>query len=357
MAISMSKVSICELVRKIRARYIGWVGRGNLGDEALYKAIGELFYDHLSFYAADEYRRHLDVQAVFLGGGTLIKSRAKSLKRLEKELGLHPQAKFIVFGTGVGDATMWEKFGYPIDIEWCRKMLEQAAYLAVRGPLSKKHLEDWGVKKEIHVIGDPAIWFAGDVIISKQKSKRIGVNLGPSRGLIHGQNEMYVLECATRLLRRLNDEGWQITIFPMIQDDVEYLNQAIQMAGISKVAIHKQFHDLSATLDMLEEQDVFIGEKLHSVILAHCVYTPAIMLEYRTKCRDYMLSMDLEEWTYRTDNLDADLIVKRLYQLYENSEQHQQHLFLQMQRWKNTLRVATDQVKTIIAGETGGVTE
>jgi len=263
----------------------------------------------------------------------------------------YPPQRLGGIGTGVEDEALWERFGIMTDKEAWRRVLDRSDYLAVRGPLSKEHLQRWGVKEEIHVIGDPTIWFAKDEIAPKRGARRVGLNLGPSRGNIHGQDEMYVLEFGARLLCRLQGEGWQITLFPMLQDDVEYLRQAVKMAGINMPKMHEAFLDIEATLSALEEQDVFVGEKLHSVILAHCVYTPAIMLEYRTKCRDFMLSINREDWTYRTDYLDSDLVLERLCELYENVEQHQMHIFSQMQYWKNALRTAADNVKSIIAGE------
>jgi len=118
---------------------------------------------------------------------------------------------------------------------------------------------------------------------------------------------------------------------------------------------YEAFLDLNATLDALEKQDVFVGEKLHSVIFANCVYTPSIMLEYRTKCRDFMVSINRQEWISRTDDLDVNLVFEQLCELYENVDKHQRHIFSQMQRWKFTLQKAADEVKAIIVGEALGV--
>lgn len=345
------------LTTRVRARYVGCVGHGNLGDEALYSAIKKLFAGCVSFRTTMEEGRILKLlprrrlyRAVFLGGGTLVKGPG-FLQPLRDALRASPQAKIVVFGTGVEDADLWETFGWPTDKDaWC-EVLQRSDYLAVRGPLSRMYLRSWGLSKEIHVIGDPTIWFARKGIHPKRRSKRVGVNLGPSRGNIHGQDEGYVLAFGAELLRRLRDTGWQISLFPVVRDDVEYLREAVKIAGIGSLPMHELFLDLAATMDALEQQDVFVGEKLHSVILANCVYTPAIMLEYRTKCRDFMLSIDREDWCYRTDDLDADMVFGRLCELYENLDEHQMHIFTQMQRWKVALRAAADRVNAIVSGD------
>jgi polysaccharide pyruvyl transferase WcaK-like protein len=345
------------LSRKARARYIGYVGYGNLGDEAIYSATKELFADRLALYGAMSMGRTVrlilrvaGLDAVFLGGGTLVKGPSMHLRRLNDTFRQYPQAKFFVFGTGVEDADLWDSFGHATDKRGWRAVLGRSDYLAVRGPLSKAHLQEWGVTKSIHVIGDPSIWFARDKIAPKHKRKRIGLNLGPSRGQIHGRSESYVLEFGAQLLRLLHGEGWQISLFPVTKNDVAYLKEAVKMAGISLPGMHEAFLNIPATLAALQLQDVFVGEKLHSVALSSCVYTPAIMLEYRTKCRDFMLSINRQDWTYRTDDLDARLVFERLCELYENLDQHQAHIFREMQRCKASLRRAAAEIKSIVAG-------
>jgi len=93
-----------------------------------------------------------------------------------------------------------------------------------------------------------------------------------------------------------------------------------------------------------------IGEKLHSVILSHCVYTPGIMLEYRSKCRDYMLSMDLGDLVFRTDSLDANVIYQSACSLYEECERHQKHLYDLARFWKDKTRKARGRVIEIVGG-------
>lgn len=343
------------LTSKHRARYIGYVGFGNLGDEAVCRAIRILFADQVEFHTGMQVGpilnllgSRVNLGSVFLGGGTLIKGPSMHMKRVNAFLDKYPHSKFIVFGTGVGDADLWESLGFPTDKDnWCR-LLDLGAYLAVRGPISKEFLQNWGVSREVRVIGDPCILFARDSVVPKGRTKRIGINLGPSNGLIIGRNERYVLEFGSRLLRLLTAQGWHVTLFPVTQADTYYMREAAKMAGIAQPAIHTGFQNLDATLSAMERQDVFLGEKLHSVILASCVYTPAIMLEYRTKCRDFMKSIGREEWTYRTDNLDIDLIYGRLSELYDGVDEHQSHIFDRMQHWKAVLHLAAAEVKRIL---------
>lgn len=331
------------------ARYIGYVGYGNLGDEALFEAIARLFADRIAFDASKELGLINSLltfyQSVFLGGGTLIKAPSMQYKRVKNALRMSPLAKFIVFGTGVGDPEMWSKFGHATNKKaWCN-LLEKTDYLAVRGPLSQQYLQDCGVKKDIKVIGDPALLFAREGIAPKNKSKRIGLNFfstGTQRW-IHGQNEANVLEFAESLLRYLNDEGWNITLFPMTKKDESYLTQLLKTSNV-EASIFTDYHDTAATLDRLEEQDVFVGERLHSTILASCVYTPAISIEYRTKCRDFMLSINRGAYNSRTDNLNLDRTIEQIDELYSNIPRHQQDIFTNVRARQKMIRDAALEV-------------
>lgn len=338
-----------------RALYVGFVGQGNLGDEVLYQAIQSILTGKYVFHTPS-YIEHFigtvgklrEISAVFLGGGTLIGRGNRYLLSLRAALKALPTIKMITFGTGVVDVDMWRSFGVAKNTsEWC-EVLERCEFLSVRGPLSKAHLQSWGFQKEIHVIGDPAIWCALPQVSTKLQRKRIGINLGPSKGYIFGQDEKRILEFGARLLQRLDQEGWTITLFPTTVADAEYLQQAASDAGIS-ACMHKAYLSRNKTLKAMEQQDVFIGEKLHSVVLANCAYTPAIMLEYRTKCRDYMLLTGQESLTFRTDRLDLDEIYQALIALYGDISSHQRHVYNQMQGSKIRLAEAAKQVYAVCA--------
>ena len=343
------------LTRRLRAQYIGCLNIDNLGDDALYLAIQDIFARHITFATTRIPRKlsnvmgdHINPHAIFLGGGTLIKKSKKYLKHMNEFKRLYPQAKTIVFGTGVGDIEMWNQFGVTTDVSgWC-DALELADYVSVRGPLSKQHLEHWGVTRHVEVVGDPAVWLARDQIVPKRHEKRIGLNLGFTKGQLHGQDDNAVLSFGAQFLKRLKADNWQITLFPVITSDVPFLHEAVAMAGIETPPMHMDYLNVRGTLAALEQQDVFVGEKLHSVVLANCVYTPSIMLEYRTKCRDYMLSANQSDCSFRTDALDADLVYDKIHALYANTEQHQSQLFAQLQQLKTNLSRAAQEVITIL---------
>lgn len=344
---------------KIPARYIGLVGKGNLGDEILGQVICAHFANSLRLYSPMTMskvmayvEKQMPYKAHFLGGGTLIKSVSEHLRRLERLHIQYPTSKFIVFGTGVGDTTMWEDFGVKTNIEPWKRVLNQSQYISVRGPLSKQFLESWGIKKPIKVIGDPAILLARESIKPKQLDHSIGLNLGSlltRKGRFHGGDQESVHSFYIKLLTYLKANNFKITFFPMHVTEVEQIKLIARASRLNSFHICPAYKQpIEKTLKQLENQDIFIGERLHSAIFASCTYTPTIMLEYRTKCLDFMTSINCQQWNIRTDKLDLDLIVDQIRYFYTAIISHQEFLFSEMQAKVESLEKARQDVLAIV---------
>lgn len=101
---------------------------------------------------------------------------------------------------------------------------------------------------------------------------------------------------------------------------------------------------MKSYLDSIRECDVFVGEKLHSVVLASAVFVPSIMLEYRPKCLDFQLSLGRGEYNIRIDKLEAADLVDRLEQLSRNRPQEQSKLSTAVAELRGRLRTASDEV-------------
>jgi polysaccharide pyruvyl transferase WcaK-like protein len=314
--------------KKKRAFYIGWVGHGNLGDEALYMAIKNLFGRHIEFYEKNyvgtglKYylnNLNLPLDYVFLGGGTLI-NRGKNYSLLKS---IYAKKK-IVFGTGVANPEYWQTVdGFnSYASEWA-EALNNTNYIGVRGPLSKKLLTEWGVAREIKIIGDPALLFLRDAIVRKKKNRILGVNVGFTGGLLWGGDDEAFLNKLVDELRVIGDRGWSFKFFPVYKKDIEITYKMMKLLKEYKVECVENYMDIDKFMDEMDNIDVFIGEKLHSVVLAICTHTPSMMLEYRPKCRDFMMSMDLNHLNVRTDQINRNQLVEIVEKLYDNLESEQ----------------------------------
>jgi polysaccharide pyruvyl transferase WcaK-like protein len=326
----------------INLRYIGCLGDRNMGDEFLYQSIQQLFPQLiLTPYFTNKmalWERVLNspfFQGSVLGGGTLIRGIHQINRSYYFDF-LDAQRKYppgIVFGAGVANPEFWcRTIGFrDLRKQWC-DLLSSSLYVGVRGPISQHLLAECGYHNA-EIIGDPALSLAEDSYKSKEGKKHLGLNIGVSNGNVWG-DECDILEKVIQFGEIMMNRGWRISFFPVWHKDLEYIMEAVRRLRNDSLSIFTNYLSISKTLEFLTSCDVFVGEKLHSVVLAHCSRTPSIMLEYRPKCRDYMKSMDLEHLNIRTDQIDTDRLVYQVEELYERNAEMQEHIDKKVHHYK-----------------------
>ncbi|MFH1771971.1 MAG: polysaccharide pyruvyl transferase family protein [Candidatus Omnitrophota bacterium] len=332
--------------------YIGYLGHGNFGDEAMYVAVQRLFNDIniLPFKFSnkiellEKIKSRKIYKAVLLGGGTLINSKGSlsELKIAQDRYGLS-----FVFGAGVKNPDFWDRFakGENFLKEWVQ-LLKKCQFVGVRGPLSKKILEQNGFYGA-EIIGDSALSLARNNISSKNKRKKVGVNFGFSGGKAWG-NDNDFLAFMAKFTKVIIEKGWEVTFLPVLRDDIPYIEDVARRVGKSEVKLIYEYMNIERTLDFLEDCDLFIGEKLHSVILAKCVYTPSIMLEYRPKCLDFMMSLGLEDFNIRIDVLSIELMLHLIDKLYKNLDLYQQKIYQKVDYFRNIQKDKRDKITDML---------
>ncbi len=334
-----------------RVGYIGWLGYENLGDEAMYVAFEMLFskIDTILFKSTEKMEifekimRRKIYKAVILGGGTLINTPG-SLEEFETALAKYRPV--FVFGTGVQNPSFWDsRRGNNGRLQAWIESLRKCEYVGVRGPLSKQVLFDNGFDGA-EIVGDLALFLAREKIVRKKKSKKVAFNIGASGGNVWGSEEG-VLDFSVQCVKALLYQGWDVVFVPVWEADMPYIDEARKRIG-KPVEVFSQYTSIEKAMDFLESCDVCIGEKLHSVILAMCVFTPSIMLEYRPKCRDFMMSMDLEKFTIRTDQLNVETTIDLLNELYENMDFYQEKISQKTQHYRTIQKEKSDMITRAI---------
>ncbi len=175
--------------------------------------------------------------------------------------------------------------------------LRKFPFVAVRGVESKRILHEFGFDNA-EVIGDPALHFARPRVLPKHRRKRIGINLS-QHSHFWNNSQAKVTVAYTQLIRTLLKEQWTITLFSTISEDRCLAEEICRNAYSDRVHLHTRMLDPNSWLNAVEGLDVFLGVKLHSVITAFCVYTPAIMVGYQPKCLDFMRTMGMERLHFR----------------------------------------------------------
>ncbi|MEQ9570422.1 MAG: polysaccharide pyruvyl transferase family protein [Longimicrobiales bacterium] len=313
-----------------RVGYIGWTGHDNLGDEALALAIEGLLpsLQLAELKLTDKVERYeafLGGQGIFkgvmLGGGTLINAPA-TLETFTR--GVRRYGNGVVFGSGVQDPAFWAgRPGWVDERDRWVELMQGLPLRAVRGPHSRALLIDAGLD-DIEVVGDPALALADDEVTPKTGRRRIGLNVGTSVGAVWG-SEDGIADWAVAFVDALVDRGWEVVLVPVWSRDVEW-TRAVAARASRPVPVFDRFLNVEATLALLRTLDVFVGQKLHSVVFAHCVHTPAIALEYRPKCSDYMASVGQEHRVFRTDRLDVEAVLAAVDEAVADTETIQAEL-------------------------------
>jgi polysaccharide pyruvyl transferase WcaK-like protein len=324
--------------------YIGWLGFGNLGDEAMYLAFKKLFphYSILPFKYSEKiktYERFIQqkiFRAVFLGGGTLLNTNTiKEVRTAQRNC-----LPTFVFGTGAKDPHTFDIAEKPPRLfkepdEWV-ECLNKCHYVGVRGPLTKKLIEEIGFYNS-EIIGDLVLSLSKDNIAKKNKGKKLGINIGfPLDGYMWGDISD-VQNIIIDFVKIMVQKKYEITFYPMVEKDVVCIKEIVKKIH-KRVSVFCDYTSVYKTLESLSKCDLFIGQKLHSVALAMCAYTPSIMLEYKPKCLDFMLLMDMENFNIRTDQLSVEKLLflsKKMYmelEYFREKIQKKVHHYKQIQK-------------------------
>ncbi|WP_020160199.1 polysaccharide pyruvyl transferase family protein [Methylobacter marinus] len=309
------KSELMCLLQRNPCVYYGFIGRNNLGDEAIWHATRILFKE-INLHAIKQTRFNLinsllgnkDKHLTVLGGGTLIgdnKSDGTNPFR-EQFVWLSKTAGHkIVFGTGVGaidingNTPSWL-------LDW-KSLLSDCEYIGVRGEQSKKVLQTIGIESE--VIGDSACALALPHRNPVQK-KVIGVNVGARTDLLPKEGVATYAE----FIGSKYDAGWQVEFYVINPADYALTKNFIHQCGIDHPVIISVYNDTEKYLHRVRETHCFIGTRLHSVILASCAGVPSIMLGYASKSYDFMESIGMEKFNI----FISELTIEKLERAFDD---------------------------------------
>lgn len=309
--------------------YVGWNGRGNTGDDAIFDAVSEglapATVESFPVYAAELarslaggaparfHRSHL-----VLGGGTLVGRSVWRRNLSLKALPLVRRRPRFVIGAGVEDPSFQGRYSFSDDgrelARW-PTILNRFDRVTVRGPRSQELLAEVGVAAE--VVGDPALLLSPPAPAAGA-GKVVGVTLGFGDDL-WGHDHRRVETAVVACLRELIADGWRVRLLCMNDEDRE--GHAAVARGLAAQAeeVSVEVADTPAAyLRAASECAVVVAERLHAMVLAAAAGTPFVALEYQPKCRDFTASVDWDQWSVRTDSVTAGALCQLLGDLVDD---------------------------------------
>jgi hypothetical protein len=295
--------------------YLGWHGRSNLGDDAIYDAVrlqlaGATFLDlprlprEMIYAAATGLNRSLRRSTQVVGGGTLV-GRRHWRRLVTRGLALTRNNGSYAIGVGVEDpAFVGRNSGSGRgELKRWAPILSEFHTVSVRGPRSAELLSDIGLNVEVS--GDPALLLPRPDVVPEDGL--IGVNVGFGDDLWGHDRAMLAGEMSVAM-KQLSSQGYRFLGILMNPKDKRWTGVALNDIGADIVLPV----DAGAAARELARCSVAIVSRLHAGILASLSDTPVISLEYQPKCRDFALSIDDERSLIRTDELTSAAVVDRV---------------------------------------------
>lgn len=284
------------------ARYIGWAGHFNLGDEVMLDAVKELLP------WADITTSGDPGKLLILGGGTLI-NRSSYLKQVtERDT---PRIERVVLGTGVANPDFW---GEQEDPERWVRWLSTCAYVGVRGPYSLNRLQSWGLDAGVEVCGDSALLIERPAV--ERVAGRVVIAPAWTKGRLWGGSDDAVNEALSSAIASLTSEGCDVVMLASSPDDDGQILQIGKRLNRTFDFVQGYLNQAEA-IELIASSEVVVGERLHACVIAAAVGTPFVPIEYRPKLRDFAASVGVESLVIRSDELTGDALVRGVHEAIE----------------------------------------
>jgi Polysaccharide pyruvyl transferase len=338
-------------LRRSVTPYVGWLGEGNAGDEAMFQAHRELLPGLRFVGVPTTSTRGLTravggipwvrCQAVCLGGGTLV-GNGHFRRTLENTLAAWPAAPRFTLGVGVEDPGYREgrRSGVVEELGQWTGLLRDFDHIGVRGPLSQAALSDLAIESE--VVGDPAL--ALSFPLRPPDDGVLGLNVGIVDDQWGVDPEAFARR-VVELARGLVAEGWRLLLVPTFAPDARFQHELADELG-DGVEVAGGGVTVPGVVEQLARCQLVIAHKLHAAVLAATVEVPAIALEYRPKCRDFQQSVGRGEYVMRTDQIDAGVMLEWVRTTADERARHAAELATHVATLRGRLSSAAARIAT-----------
>ena len=330
-----------------RVGYIGWVGRQNVGDDAMFEAAQQLMGGNLELLQTLNREVLLDrlgaggskaFTGVLLGGGTLINDDRLAIIEwlIERDVPL------FALGTGVGSAG-FSMVDESVNPRWIAA-LGAFRMLGVRGPRSCEKLQQAGVPKA-EVIGDLALALTPDAALANYEARRVIVNVAPASEGSEASQSSVVQSSIAEVLRKLMYDGW--TPVPVAFDaaDVRPLQNLMRDIGVDQSVLRPA--DFASYCEIAKTVSLSIGVRLHSSVFATSCGIPNVLIAYRDKCHDFARSVDMEDALIDFHAMDVDDLLRVVMNRIDGGE----HLGHSLHNRSLTLRAQIENCAARIQSE------
>ena len=302
--------------------YIGWIGFNNLGDELLWNIFRDTCAKYLDVnqitlipsFPGTDLKKLERYDTVVLGGGSLL--LPGYLQILQNALNVGKSV--VIWGSGIDwieksnlglltndQLSSLEQNFKQKDIDVLEDVIENALFVGVRGPLTKKAIEIMlGSEKaeKVKIIGDPALLLETPSFNQPQENL-IGINWGTTFNRLYGANEAVVEDQLVEAAKQLISKGYKLLIYTMWSDDIPHCERLYnKINNPDHVILDKTLYTEQQLISKLSKCKATINFKLHANLLSLAANVPAIALGYRFKVFDFVALTGLQHLIISTDS-------------------------------------------------------
>lgn len=314
------------MIKKIyKIAHIHVWDKKNKGDVAIVLAVKQLLRQKLAYkisftdfpiealkiYDSAVVKKLNSCDAIIIGGGGIFYHYFLPFDKKTIEKILSP---IIIYGTGYIREAGAKKLNYN-QADSLLKLAEKANLIGVRDYYTKHFLKKIGVKKNIFLVGDPAIFL--EEIKPKSFSPKAGLNIGfnlnYSGWLGFGKWQKEILN-AYKITADYFINKYQANIFYLMHHPGEIkIIHKLEIPGMKTI-------DLTA-----REQKYFygrlnlvVGMMLHSCVMAFGAGTPEINLAYDLRNSSFAKFINSPELLIRPEELKKGILLKKAKLIIEN---------------------------------------
>ncbi|KKG07237.1 hypothetical protein DU86_04065 [Methanosarcina mazei] len=316
---------------------------------SIYKEI-ITYYLFSTYYK--EYIRNLEIcDFVCIGGGNLLMTLNNNLwgVKINRLVKLAKKKNKKIFIISVGAGPILSKKAQDLFSD----ALSMADYITVRDENSKILLEDTlNVRQHIEVSGDPALLL--DNVregFTNREKKNIAISIIPFGkkdffNLKWYKESNYYMEMYEKLIVYLYNKNPSIVfyLFSSAYTDYEVIlqlekqikekNKKITEENL-KVVYVKSLDDL---LEFYRKQDLVIGTRMHSLIIAFTQLIPIIAISWQDKVDGFMNHVGMSQHCYNLNNVsdELDKIYKESERLINESQKNKEKLQILKENYTRT---------------------
>jgi len=368
----MEKEPLCEIIKLLSKRsrpiilLLGNYGEGNVGDEAILRVLVDALqregirikvpsrrpeilrslhrnlkgFEPLSILGA----LTVNPDIIVVGGGGLFGKFHGSFLYFALLYVLFARLilkkPLVIYSVGVGSLSS------PLR-EFVKIIMSHATHVSVRDRTSLMNVHRIGVHKKVEIISDPVLRmkppdkrkknFAKEMLKRKsirdnrEKIRLVGIVLN-GHEIIKNHKEFEIAE----IIKRLVSHGFKVCFFtfnPSFTRATSYTDP-VCIKRIEEILSHDRklglrlrrrlklfdYFPPEVTQALLDEMDMLIPMRYHSIIFAHSLRKPFVAISYDERCEEFLESINHEDYV-RLKDLTAELFMEKfLRRLLQHQE-------------------------------------